>query len=366
MKQHVAIKCTYNNGDEGIFVGFSGTCSEDIIKWNIESGRVWCSQKDCECRKYYENGFKGNRPIDPCYESVLFRDWQYGAGWYHTGSRAGTPIHLSTVGKGKIAILTTRFPGDEEIDRKIIGFFKIGEITNKPGQETMLIADRSFAIRLPMEEAKELFFWDYYSTRGGAVWGTGLVRYLNDTQIIQILADLKKTIRDEKAKKMIEDLFEKDFPKVSLQPASGPRIKKSGSRVRRDVMSRKYGSAGEGKEHKELKEWVAQHPESIGLSNVEKMEVEYIFLSGDVADIVFRLPGNRYVVVEIETLDPLPGCHQALKYKVLKCAELGLDIKSSDVGAILVAQSASQDVKDFCIKYGIHFVQMKLGTKNPI
>jgi hypothetical protein len=143
MGQHVAIKCTYNNGGEGTFVGFSGTCSEDVIKWNIESGRVWCSNKDCECRKYYDRGFKGNRPTDPCYESVMFRDWQYGA-----GSRAGKPIHLLNVDKGKIAILTTRFRGDEEIDRKIIGFFKIGEAKNGPEGETMLIADQSFAIRL--------------------------------------------------------------------------------------------------------------------------------------------------------------------------------------------------------------------------
>jgi hypothetical protein len=226
MKRHVAIKCTYNNGDEGAFVGFEETCSQDIIEWNIESGRVWCSQKDCDCRKYYDGGFKGNRPIDPCYESVLFRDWQYGAGWYHTGSRAGTPIHLSSVDNGKTAILTTRFPGDDEIDRRIIGFFKIGEVKDEPGKETMLVGDRSFALRLPMEESKKIFFWDYYATRGGAFWGTGLVRYLDDNQIVQILHDLKRTIRDENARKMIEDLLGKDFSKVALQPASGSRVKK--------------------------------------------------------------------------------------------------------------------------------------------
>ena len=165
---------------------------------------------------------------------------------------------------------------------------------------------------------------------------------------------------------MIEEILEKDFPKVSLLPPSGPRAKKSGSRARRVVMTRKYGSGGEGKEHKKLKEWVAQHPESLGVSNVKNTEIEYDFISGDAADIVFQLTQNRFVVVEIETLDPLPGCYQALKYKVLKCAELGLDVNSPDVEAILVAQSASQDVKNFCTKYGIRFVQLKLGTTNQI
>jgi len=244
MKKHVAIKCTYNNGDEGVFVGFSGTCSEDIIKWNIKNGRVWCNQKDCECRKYYDSGFKGKRPSnDLCYESVLFRDWQYGAGWYHTGLRAETPIHLSNVGKGKIAILTTRFPGDEEIDRKIIGLFKIGEVKNEPGKETMLMADRTFAIRLQMEEAKNLFFWDYYSTKVGAKWGYGLIRYLEDNQIARILVDLRETLRDEKAKGIIDTLLTKDFANIFPLPASGPHVKRSGNRTRRIAIARKYGAS---------------------------------------------------------------------------------------------------------------------------
>jgi hypothetical protein len=52
MNKNVAIKLTYNNGDEGDFVGFVGTCSEDIIKYNIDAGRVWCSNKSCQCKIY--------------------------------------------------------------------------------------------------------------------------------------------------------------------------------------------------------------------------------------------------------------------------------------------------------------------------
>ncbi|MHA1832962.1 MAG: hypothetical protein ACTSV7_03145 [Candidatus Baldrarchaeia archaeon] len=360
MSYHVAIKCTYNNGDEGVFVGFNGTCSEDIIKWNIESGRVWCSHKNCECRKYYDRGFKGKRPVDPCYESVLFRDWKYGAGWYHRGKRAETPIHLSKVAEGKIAILTTRFPNDQEKDRKIIGFFKIGQIINVPEKETIMIADAKFRLRLPMEEVKHLYFWDYYSTRGGIRWGTGLIRYLNDEQVVSILTDLRKTIRDEKAKAMIDELLVKDFSGVPTKPPSGDRIKISGDRTRRVAIERKYGSGGEGEEHKKLKEWIAQNPMEIGLTNVKKPKIEYPFISGDVADIVFELEGGKYAVVEVETVDPYPGAHQALKYKVLKCAELGLDIKSPNVEAILVAWSIPQNVKDFCNKYGIRIVEKKL------
>lgn len=360
MAQHVAAKCTYNNGDEGIYVGFNGTCSENITKSNIDSGRVWCSQKDCGCRKYYDEGFKGNKPIDPCYESVLFRDWRYGSGWYHTGKRAGTRIRLSNVGKGKIAILTTRFPNDREIDRRIVGFFKIGHVINEPGKETIMVGDKEFRIRLPLDEAKELYFWDYYSTKGGARWGSGLIRYLNDDQVARILIDLRETLRDAKAKAMVARLVAKDFPKVSPPPASGPRIKKSGNRTKRVSVTRKYGSGGEGNEHRKLKEWIAHNPTEIGLTKVKRTETEYVFASGDAVDIVFELDGDTYVVVEIETFDPYPGCHQALKYRVLKCAELGLDIKSSNVEAVLVAWSISEEVKSFCNKYRIRCVEKKL------
>ena len=265
MAKHVAIKCTYNNGDESVFVGFNGTCSEDIIKWNIDNGRTWCSQKNCGCRRYYDNDFKRSKPIDPCYESVLFRDWQYGAGWYHTGKSAGTPIHLSNVDKGKIAILTTRFPQESEIDRRIIGFFKIERVTNNPNEETIMIADKAFCIRLPMEEAKELYFWDYYSTRGGARWNTGLIRYLNDDQIARILVDLRQTLHDEKAKTIVGEILSKDFLKAEPPPASGPRIEKGGNRNKRISTVRKYGSGGEGEDHKKLKKWVGRRAKIVVL-----------------------------------------------------------------------------------------------------
>lgn len=94
----------------------------------------------------------------------------------------------------------------------------------------------------------------------------------------------------------------------------------------------------------------------MGLHNVRDKEIEYVFPSGDYVDIVFELRNNRYVVVEIETIDALPGCYQALKYRTLKCAELGLPVTSSRVEAKVVAWDFEPFVKDFCSRYriGIH------------
>jgi len=271
-------------------------------------------------------------------------------------------MHLRNVGEGKIAILTTRFPYDEETDRRIVGLFKIGEVREEPGKETWLIADRQLCIRLPMEEAQELYFWDYYCTKEGAIWGTGLVRYLTNEQVSRILFDLKETVRDEKAKEGVERLIGEDFRGEVPPPPSGVRALRSIPREKRVLLNRKYGASGEGIDHKELKMWIAHNPQEIGLSGVTGKEIEYIFQSGDVADIVFNISENRFAVVEVETVCPFPGAYQALKYRVLKCAEEGLNIMSQDVEAILVSWSVPEDVRRFCKEYGIRFAERKLKT----
>lgn len=123
-----------------------------------------------------------------------------------------------------------------------------------------------------MEDAKELRFWKYYSNRrGGAKWVCGLIRYLNDEQLVRILIDIKNKLRDKSEKKMVETLFKQDFSNISPLPPT--------------IME--YGPGGESEEHNRLKEWIAKHPEALGLTNVKAEGImEYEFRSGDRADIV--------------------------------------------------------------------------------
>ena len=131
----------------------------------------------------------------------------------------------------------------------------------------------------------------------------------------------------------------------------------------REILKKKYGAQGESPEHKNLKDWIMDHPEEIGISNVDVVykDKERAFLyTGDLADVYFELTDGRYVVVEVETTNAFPGAFQALKYKVLKCAELGIDIKSDKVIPVLVAWRIPQNVKNFCRKYGIQCVERKI------
>lgn len=152
-----------------------------------------------------------------------------------------------------------------------------------------------------------------------------------------------------------------EFFVSSMAPAPNGRPVRDRAPIEGDQsMIRKYGSQGEGPEHKKYKEWVVTHPESIGLTQVKKKDTEYGFISGDTADIVFEIRGNCYIVVEIETDYPLPGAYQALKYRVLKCAEMGENINSQNVEAVLVAKTMPPEVRNMCYRYGIRYVLINL------
>jgi hypothetical protein len=123
---------------------------------------------------------------------------------------------------------------------------------------------------------------------------------------------------------------------------------------------RKYPSGGEGKDHRELKEHFAKHPEGLGLDDIVRREMEYGFISGDSADLVFWHTSGEITVVEIETNNPDPGAYQLIKYRALLCAEDGLSLVSPKVHAILVAWSVPLETRRFCQKYGIHCQEHKL------
>lgn len=84
-----------------------------------------------------------------------------------------------------------------------------------------------------------------------------------------------------------------------------------------------FGFGGEGPEHKALKEYVASHPESIGLPKNAEAETEHILLSGDRLDVFFP---KENVAVEIKShisddADILRGIFQCVKYKSILDAE---------------------------------------------
>lgn len=355
--KNIACNLIYNNGDEGINVGFKKRCSIQNIKYNVELGPGrWCSQADCSCRKFYDRGFKG--PVDdfPCNESRVFEKWQWNPG---AKFETGEPFRILDCGEGKFAILTTKFENSTEADRKIIGFFKINTLKDN----THIIALKKQSLRLSLDEAKELNFWNYHRNEKSPIpsWKQGGFRYLEDFQVAAILHDLKDVVQNEVDQSMISNLLKNDFSEYAMQRPNVNGALKEES-VKKILLKRKYGKGGESQEHKDLKLFIANNPEKIGLKKSEvKAIVEHKYISGDLVDILFEpIIGVNNTVVEIELDNVEPGIHQAIKYRALRCSQLGLPLSDNRVKATVVAWRFNQSERDLCKKYDINYVVIKL------
>ena len=119
--------------------------------------------------------------------------------------------------------------------------------------------------------------------------------------------------------------------------------------------------------HKRLKRWCAYHPEELGLSPQDVLMVpgtqEFCPCAPytrDCCDVLFKMRGGRYAVMEVETTDPKPGVYQALKYRTLLCARNDYPITSGKVKAMLVAWEIPADVRDLCDRYGIDWYEKRV------
>jgi len=356
--KNIACNLIYNNGDEDIYVGFKRRCDIQNIIYNVEydTGR-WCSQSQCSCRQFYNRGFKGDVLEFPCNESALFAKWKWNPGFEF---KTGKPFRILNSGANKIAVLTTRFAHSPESERKIIGFLKIKSILN----DHEVVGAEKQSLRLSKEEALELNFWNYHrnSKSSAPVWRQGRFRYLEDLQVAAILHDLRDIVQNETTQSMITNIIETDFPEYSM---SRPMVNGALNEkvVMRTLLRRKYGKGGESLEHKRLKEYIANHPETILVDKTEvKAYLEHPYLSGDLVDILFvpQQKGVNNIVVEIELDNVEPGIHQVIKYRTLRCAQLGFALNDERVKAVVVAWKFKESEKKLCRKYDIAFFEIKI------
>ena len=265
MSRSIAVKCTYNDGDEGHLVGFKGTCSLDLLQTYVKRKDMYCGSEECPCHTYYfRDRLRGERPPFPCMESRLFHNWEVAASLGREPG-SGSHQHLTETGPGAFAVLTTTFLGGLERERAIIGVFPIAKIAEE-GREVRVVAAPTGRIRLPLEEARQLFFWAYCDTESHQPeWHQGLFRYMDEGQVHRILVDVAATVRDENTWAEIDRLIQSAFGSGPAPQAPGCLREKSSSRNTDVAQARKYGLGGEGQEHRKLKEWLLQHPEDIGI-----------------------------------------------------------------------------------------------------
>ena len=316
---NVAFKCTYNDGGTRGFVGFGGTCSNGNILRNVKTNpRSWCSAPANACRQFCDNDFQGRRPRNPCYESQITDLWRFGPGTYHTGARDWQPIPMRDAQVGKVSLLTTRHPEyDSEAKRIVFGVFRIESVIEEDNGEISVVGNPAQAIRLSEEAALAVPFWKFKSlpASGTPDWRSGLFRYISDQELANFLHALYPHLQSAQDRTVLEDLLV-CCGNLEADPAG----EEENGDVSESGLKKKYGPGGEGERHRVLKQFIAHHPERLGLGR-GKSKVEHRFVTGDRVDVLIELANGGQCVIEIEVEGESTsiGAHQALKYRA-RCA----------------------------------------------
>lgn len=127
--------------------------------------------------------------------------------------------------------------------------------------------------------------------------------------------------------------------KLGLKPALLLPLEEVSS-IRQKI---KTAKGGEGSAHKALKEYVAQHPERLGIEGVENAETEHCLLSGDRLDVYFETDKEVYAI-EVKSKisdedDIRRGIFQCVKYQAVLEAERIFAHQDKRVFTILVMEN---------------------------
>lgn len=117
----------------------------------------------------------------------------------------------------------------------------------------------------------------------------------------------------------------------------------------------RYGIPEETKEHRDLKDYVANNPVKIGLYQPKSMDMDHLFITGDRADIVFQNTVDSWtlIVIKEEALRELIlGVYQLVKDRALLSAEIGQG-NNVQIDALLVANHIPFDIVVLAGKFNI-------------
>ena len=152
---------------------------------------------------------------------------------------------------------------------------------------------------------------------------------------------------------------------LGLKPATVTTAEKI-KKIRKNI----YGQGGEGKEHKALKEFIANHPESIGIKGVKEKKIEYGLLSGDSLDVYFECRRKIHYAIEVKPTsspesDVLRGVFQCVKYKSVMDAMRVIDNDNYENKTLLVLAGEMTDfVKQVARDLGVKYIENFRGYKS--
>lgn len=174
-------------------------------------------------------------------------------------------------------------------------------------------------------------------------------------------------LNDDEKKVFVEGLDSKAFnfnrwdwvlDQLGLKPAQITTEEELQSKT-----SKMGGSGGEGKDHKKLKKYILDHPESIGIKDVVYKSDEHTLPSGDRIDVYFIRKNGDRVAVEVKPKsspneDMMRGIFQCVKYKSVMEAVRTIEYGSFNISTILVlGGSLSKQNKEIASELGVDFIE---------
>lgn len=123
-----------------------------------------------------------------------------------------------------------------------------------------------------------------------------------------------------------------------------------------------HGGGGEGKEHKAIKEFVYNNPDSLGITGVIRKETEHPLPSGDRLDVYFETSDCRYAIEVKPSTSPeddiTRGIFQCVKYKAILEAMRKVDYGRYAISTLLiVAGSMSNRNKQLAEALEIKYIE---------
>ena len=172
--------------------------------------------------------------------------------------------------------------------------------------------------------------------------GSGFIHEIVDPLV---LAGASKRTRKQVVDAMLAQVY--SYPRwdaVLAHFGAKPVARLTAKRLVREAAA--LGDGGESAFHRALKEFIAKHPESVGvLGKVLETTIEYRLSSGDEIDVFFRLRGSC-VAVEVKSdispeADLARGVFQCVKYEAVLNAMARYEGVSDDVSVCLALSAAS-------------------------
>jgi hypothetical protein len=145
----------------------------------------------------------------PCFDSVALKTLSFSPGVAHGEIVSDTPKRCLNAKVGKLALFTSRRPGEPENERFIFAVGRIEELLPYENNFEMFCCNKETALIFSSPNYPK--FWDYYSCPNkpeSKFWRTGLFRYIKDETANHLLQDVINDERFRGQKQSAEKLIE--------------------------------------------------------------------------------------------------------------------------------------------------------------